>query len=351
MNLTFGKSLKHTVFWILFLVLWSAHDLNYHKDILSNLQTNLFTFIPYVILVYFNLYFLMPKFLFSKKIMNYIVFLVFTITLTTLATSNYLSFYFKYINIYLPTSDFFISLQGKIAIVTEIILSLGLSMTLFLIDEWYRKERSMREIEQKQLETELNLLKNQINPHFLFNSLNSIYIMLSKNLEDGKKMLLQFSEILSHQLYEANKKSIDLKKEFDNLTNYIDIEKIRHEDLVTVEYYFPDDQNNLTISPMLLLPIVENAFKHGQSSQGYQISIQSSIISDSTLLFKVENTISKEIVKTPYGENNGIGLANVKRRLALIYPNRYQFNIEHNSAKFIVRLKIQLNENEVFNSR
>ncbi len=348
--MNFGKVVKHIIFWGLFLLLWSVHDLNYHKDILANLKTNVFTFIPYTILVYFNLYILMPKFLLKKRIINYVVLLILTVTIVTIITSYYLSFYFKYINIYLPTSDFFGSIPGKIAIVTEVILSLGLSMTLFLTDEWYRKDQSMKEIEQKQLETELNLLKNQINPHFLFNSLNSIYIMLDKNLKSGKKMLLQFSEILSHQLYEANKKSIELEREFENLTNYIDIERVRHEDLVMVKYSFPDHQEKFTISPMLLLPLVENAFKHGQSSKGYRIHIESTIEYNNTLNFKVENTVSKESVKKSSIENKGIGLANVKRRLELIYPNRHLLNIERNNSMFIVHLKIQLNENEMFNS-
>ncbi len=347
MHTRFGKIVKHLVFWILFLLLWSAHDLNYHKDILENLETNMFAFIPYAILVYFNLYFLMPRFLLSKKITVYIALLVLSIIIITWGTSYYLSFYFKYINMHVPTAEFFESPQGKIAVVTEVILSLGLSMTLFLTDEWYRKDKSVREIEKKQLETELNLLKNQVNPHFLFNSLNSIYIMLDKNPAGGKKMLLQFSEILSHQLYEANKKSIGLEREFENLKNYIHIEKVRHEDLVTVDYSFPENGNNLVISPMLLLPIVENAFKHGQSSRGYQINIQSEITSGNTLYFNVKNTVSAESQKKPHNKSKGIGLANVKRRLELIYPNRHQFRAEQNNSKFIVQLKIQLDKNEM----
>lgn len=346
----FGKLIKHAIFWILFLLLWSVHDLNYHTNILENVGTNLFAFVPYAFLVYFNLYFLMPRFLLKKRIFNYVVVLIVSIIITTLFSSYYLYFYFKNINIYLPTSEFFASAPGKIAIITEVILSLCLSMTLFLIDEWYRKERSIREIEQKQLETELNLLKNQINPHFLFNSLNSIYIMLGKNLESGKKMLLQFSEILSHQLYEASKKSIPLERELENLKNYIDIEKIRHEDLVTVEYTFPNNKEELTITPMLLLPLIENAFKHGQSSKGYWVKIQANIEFKHTLNFKVENTVSNNSTENSQKKSTGIGLVNVKRRLELIYPNRHLINIESKNGKFTVNLKIQLNENEMLSS-
>jgi len=344
------KVIKHGIFWVLFLLLWSVHDLNYHRNVFENIENNIFTFIPYIILVYFNLYFLVPRFLLKKQIIEYVPLLLVSIVVVTFFSSNYLSFYFKHINVYVPTSDFFASIPGKIAIVTEVILSLCLSMTLFLTDEWYRKDQSFKEIEQKQLETELSLLKNQTNPHFLFNSLNSIYVMLGKNLNNGKEMLLQFSEILSHQLYEANKKSTALDREFENLTNYIGIEKVRHEDLVKVNYSFPTSRKELTISPMLLLPLVENAFKHGQSSKGYWIHIDSEILHHSILSFKVVNSVSPKKVTKSYKENGGIGLANVKRRLELIYPNRHVFHVESRDSKFTVFLKIQLNENEMFNS-
>ncbi|MDY8135987.1 sensor histidine kinase [Aquimarina sp. 2201CG5-10] len=292
----------------------------------------------------------MPKFLFKKRIVPFTLLLITSIIITTIFTSYYLSFYFKSIDVHLPTSIFFVSIAGKIAIITEIILSLCLSMTLFLTDAWYKKERSLKEIEQKQLETELNLLKNQINPHFLFNSLNSIYIMLGKNLESGKNMLLQFSEILSHQLYETSKKNIELYREFDNLKNYIAIEKIRHGDLVIVECSFPKYKEELTITPMILLPLVENAFKHGQSSTGYKIKIIASIEFNHVLNFKVENTVSNKHIQNSSEKGKGIGLTNVKKRLALIYPNKHLLHIESKNAKFIVNLKIQLNENEMLNS-
>lgn len=344
----FDMVLKHGTFWVLFLLLWSVHDLNYHTDIWENIKTNLFAFLPYAGLVYVNLYILMPRFLLKKRFLNYVLLLIGGIVATMLFSSFFLQYYFTEINDYPPTAIFFKSVPGKIAIITEIILALCLSMTLFLTDEWYQKERSLREIAQKQLETELNLLKNQINPHFLFNSLNSIYVMLGKNLEGGKKMLLQFSEILSHQLYETRKKSIPVALEFENLKNYIDIERIRHEDLVTVEQQFPDPPATLHITPMLLLPLVENAFKHGQSSGGYAVKIKAGIASDTLLDFTIENTISRTDTNTSsQKKEQGIGLANVKRRLQLVYPHRHIFTMEETPSHFSVHLKIQLHEDPV----
>ena len=222
-------------------------------------------------------------------------------------------------------------------------------MTIFLIDEWYRKERSLREVEQKRLEMELNLLKNQINPHFLFNSLNSIYITLGVSLKDGKDMLLQFSDLLSYQLYETGKKKVNLEREFENLLNYINIERVRHKDLVTVTHSFPKNYQDMTIAPMLLLPIIENTFKHGQSSNGYEILIRSDIAKNGTFTFYVENTFDSSRIKRTSSEKKGLGLKNVKRRLELTYPNKHLFSFEKRDSRFIVHLEIQLNENEMLN--
>ncbi|TPN88823.1 LytTR family transcriptional regulator DNA-binding domain-containing protein [Aquimarina algicola] len=205
----FRKILNHLVFWVLFLLLWSVHDLNYHSSVVENIKNNIFTFIPYALLVYINLYVLVPKFLLKKQIISYILLLVLGIIAITFCCSYYLSYVFTYISLSISTSEFFLSISGKIAIVTEIILALCLSMTLFLIDEWYKKEGSIKEIEQKQIETELNLLTNQVSPEVLYNSLNTIFNALGRNVNNGKKILLQFSEMLSQQLHEEQKETKD----------------------------------------------------------------------------------------------------------------------------------------------
>ncbi|NAY92701.1 hypothetical protein GTQ34_12315 [Muricauda sp. JGD-17] len=350
MKKEWSRVARHLLFWAIFVMLWSTHDLNYHRDLLDNFRTNLVAFVPYAVLVYFNLYFLAPKFLLNKKIAHYLIFLILCIILATWFSSHYLHYYFSRINVYLPTANFFHSFEGRIAIATEVILSLCLSMTLFLIDQWYKKEQVLREIEQKHLETELSLLKSQINPHFLFNSLNSIYVMMNRNLNAGKKMLLEFSELLSYQLYETGKKHISLEREFENLANYINIESVRHSDLVTVIHNFPKNLGELHISPMLLLPIVENAFKHGQNSRGYEIQVQADISSDSVLNFNVQNTSANRTkTRVKHKDQKGIGITNLKRRLELIYSNRHVLTIKDMEERFIVNLKIELDETKMLN--
>ena len=203
------KITNHLIFWILFLFLWSVHDLNYHSDVYENIANNAIAFIPYAMLVYLNLYVLVPKFLLKKSIASYVVLLTLSIIAIAFCASFYLSFYFREIDLSLSTARFFLSTAGRIAIVTEIILSLCLSMTLFLLDEWFKKEGSIKAIEEQQIATELNLLSKQISPDVLFESLNTIFRVLGKNLDNNKKVLLQFSEIVRQQLQEERKESKD----------------------------------------------------------------------------------------------------------------------------------------------
>ncbi len=205
----FRKILNHLIFWALFLLLWSLHDLNYHSSVIENIANNAVTFIPYAILVYLNLYVLVPKLLLKRLITSYVLLLVLGVIAITFCSSYYLSYFFKHVNSSLSTADFFLSVTGKIAIATEIILALGLSMTLFLIEEWYKNEGSIQEIEQKQIESELNLLTNHVSPDVLYNSLNNIFKVLGKNIDSGEKILLQFSAMLSQQLLEKQKETKD----------------------------------------------------------------------------------------------------------------------------------------------
>jgi|GEM_PF-7076488 len=176
-----GQASKHILFWLLYLLLWNVHDLNYNISFLENLETNAVPFLLYVILVYVNLYVLIPRFLLKRKLATYILFLTCSTVLVTIMSSHYLSFHFR--DIQVSTADFFLSLRGKIAIVTEVIITLCLSMTLFLVDEWFKKEKLIKQIRQEQFEKELGIWgNNQINPHFLFNSLDSIYTMMDKRI-------------------------------------------------------------------------------------------------------------------------------------------------------------------------
>lgn len=340
------KNIKHFLFWFLILLLWSARDMVYHQNFYQNLKTNTYTFLPFALLVYINLYILIPKLLLVKKRILYVLFLSMGLFLITMLSSWSLDVYFTNLNNQI-TASFFGSYEGKISIVTELLVINGISMSLYFYNEWNQKEKYAAAVEKKKLEAELHQLKSQINPHFLFNSLNSIYILLDQNLDLGKETLIQFSDLLSHQIYENNKERVTLMKEIENLRNYIKIEKVRHEEELTLDYQFPTELHNAYVTPMLFLPIIENAFKHGQGSDGYWITINMDVSPSNVLSLVVENSLP--VMRKETTKNQGIGLQNVQRRLELLYPNVHTLKIEKRATSFKVQLNIPLYESEMPN--
>jgi LytS/YehU family sensor histidine kinase len=190
---------------------------------------------------------------------------------------------------------------------------------------------------------ELTLLKNQVNPHFLFNTLNNLYFLINKRTDKAQEVVLKLSSLLSHQLYDNAKEHIELKKEVENLVNYIELEKLRTQDSVLVKYDFTKKLNGEKISPMLLLPLIENAFKHGNTSATETCFINCSLTVENHILnFCCENSSLK---KTPQHDNSGIGLYNVRRRLELLYSNKYKLDVSSNDRTYKLHLLIDLNEN------
>ena len=332
---------QHLFAWLVYLLLWSARDLVFHNDYSDTVQTNLVSMLPGVVLVYFNLYWMIPRLLLRKKYVAYV-----GVFILGLAASSWMLSYVTYLlfaDVYgIPSQGlWFISAEGLIVSLAEILVVLGFSMALYFLGEWSRRDRYAKELEKRNLETELALLKNQINPHFVFNTLNTIYHLMDQKVETAQEVLNQFSDTLSHQLYDTSKERIPLKNELNYLRNYLAIEQVRHEDMLTLDLDFPERVNGHQIAPMLLMPLVENAIKHGRSAQGCRIRLQLDVEGD-TLLFHSENSIVQK--RTNVGPAGGIGLQNVRRRLALIYPGRYSFHTRSADHTFFTDLKIELDE-------
>lgn len=222
-------------------------------------------------------------------------------------------------------------------------------LIVYLIIHFFNKDRENQKLREKQLEDELNYLKAQINPHFLFNILNSIYFLVEDQKDKAKDLILLFSKSLRYQLYNESSKLVDINKELTFLKDYVEIEKLGKEDELIVAVDFPSEIYDLNIYPMILVTFVENAFKHVShfSDQRNKISISAKL--DGTFLrFTVENTF--EIIEAKGTMNNGIGLINSKRRLELLYSNAHELTIKKNNGFHIVELSIDLDENKLFNS-
>lgn len=215
---------------------------------------------------------------------------------------------------------------------------------------WDHQERlqQMSALEKERVESELKFLKSQINPHVMFNHLNSIYYYTLEKSDKAPQMLLKLSEIMRYMLYEANEKFVSLQKELDYIRNYIDLEKIRLEDRGEVEFQVEGAPDNLRIAPLLLISFIENSFKHSMQTQDDDIWIQIHIdIEDDWLDFRAENSWSQsreEAGGRP--DQEGIGLQNVRKRLQLLYPNRHSLHISRSDDLFLVHLRIKLHHGQ-----
>jgi len=327
----------HLIFWAIYFFLWGARDMIYYPVLWSNVVFNLIFTLPVAPFIYLNLYYLVPRYLFKKKWGMY-----FPIFIVGFTISTWLRYYiYQYIFVDLlgamDAAKNFSGWNGVVILASENMIVIALSMALYLVGEWYGKERYTRELERKNMESELDMLKAQLQPHFLFNNLNTIYFLMETNPKLAKEVMIQFSDVLSHQLYNAKKDKVSLKEELESLESYLKIQKIRHEDFLDLKYIFPVQADHLQIAPMILLTFIENAFKHSQKEEGYQIDI-SLEIEENDLHLRVVNT------NAPLKENGngGIGLKNVKRRLELIYPGRHKLQIDSTEEIYTVDLTITL---------
>lgn len=204
--------------------------------------------------------------------------------------------------------------------------------------EWYKQDRKRKEMEKEKLVSELSFLKSQVNPHFLFNSLNGIYALAIKKSDKTPDALLQLSDLLRHMLYDADHGIVLLKKEVDYLQNYIQLQRLRLPDDAKISFDVLGDLSSRMIEPMLFIPFVENAFKHGVDSEGADIRIKLSV-GGNHLVFEISNRISNAKSKDA---SSGIGLANVKKRLDLHYGDDYELNYGKSKGFFKVDLHLNL---------
>jgi hypothetical protein len=248
--------------------------------------------------------------------------------------------------------DRFIENRNRIAIPDDglfdtvaliFIIVFGLSIAYFFLKEWARTEKFRSHLEAVQLDTEIKFLKSQVNPHFLFNTLNNLFSMAqakgNDELADG---ISKLSGMMRYMLYDSNAEKVPLDKEIIYLEESITLNKLRYADQeVTVRFDHILQTGDISIAPMLFIPFVENAFKHGVAIGQSSVIIISIALSNQSLFFTCENTNYGSIKKMNI-EKSGIGLENVQRRLELLYPGKHRLQINKTDEKYIVNLEINL---------
>jgi len=219
----------------------------------------------------------------------------------------------------------------------------GIAAAIKLMKYWYVKEQRNLQLQKENAESQLQLLKAQVHPHFLFNTLNNIYSYTQSTSPVASRLITRLSDLLRFILYETNQSLVPLSKELQMIRDYIDLEKIRYGNKLDLHISLPEKTNDLYIAPLLILPLVENCFKHGTSKILEQpwISLQVTL-QGRQMQMKLLNGKINEPKKG--GQPLGIGIRNVEKRLSLLYPDKHQFLITNEVEIFIVNLKIELEQ-------
>ncbi len=222
-----------------------------------------------------------------------------------------------------------------------LLVSTGAAFKLLL--DYAKAQRRMAELAKEKSQTELSFLKSQINPHFLFNSLNSVYFLIDKENAEARNALHRFSEMLRYQLYEIGDERISIEKEIGYLKDYITLQQLRKNENCRVSFNTSGQLENFSIEPLLLVPFVENSFKHVSHFPNKLNEIIIDVTRENGAMeLSVRNTTEgkqKEIVK-----QGGIGLLNVKRRLELLYPDKHTLKVEETPGWFDVKLTLQIDK-------
>ena len=294
-------------------------------------------------ITYFTVYFLIPKYLLTKKYRLFALYGFYTfVSSTYLIVLIILGSFIFLSNLNVTNMP---PMSRNFAFVLILVyLIVGLISFISLLNHNFNTVSKYKELQNKVLETQLQFkdqelrhLKKQIHPHFLFNTLNTIYGFALKQSKKTPETILKLSNLLDYILYQVDKPNVSLKEELLHLKEYIELEKIRFEDTLKVLFASCEIDSDIQIAPLLLIPFVENAFKHGSIISGFlKVEIQIELIQDQ-LQFSIRNTALNDNINK---KNSGIGLNNIKKRLDLHYNNAYQLKVEHKDDWFSVNLSI-----------
>lgn len=282
---------------------------------------------------YLNLYLWMPYLLRRSRFVSYILMVMAGLLIGTIFQTEIIRL-MVYGGIYNMPIYRLYTLPKFIGTLSHLIEATWITALIKIIKDAYLREQVSQQLQKERLAFELNYLKSQVNPHFFFNTLNNLYSLILLKSDLAEEVLLRLSGLMSYMLYETNRSQVALQKEVEYLQDYIELEKLRFGDELNITFRFETDNHNYLIAPMLLLPFVENAFKHGaRSASATWIKIELRV-NKGSLYFNVRNSLLTEEPTQPLSEKAGIGLKNVRRRLDLLFGTGYTLKTEaHLSEK------------------
>jgi hypothetical protein len=332
---TAQKIFLHSIVWLatlIFFVFLGARNGDFHQAIIIFAYFGVFN----ITIFYLNYLYILPRFLSKRK------YLIFGILITLLLVlSSFLKYGFAYLfkNVILVKGDVEITFSQYYngAIFTGLFFIFLSTAYKFAVD-WFLNEKVRKNLESEKLIAELAFLRSQINPHFLFNSLNNIYSLAYQKSDKAPEAIMKLSEIMRYMLQESNEPRVKLAREIRYLENYIELQKLRIKGQAYIELDVIGEPQEQSIAPLILISFVENAFKHGVASDSlHPIKITIEILTGE-LHFSSYN--QKSLLNKD--ESSGIGLNNVKRRLDLLYSGKYKLDISDTDDTYFCKLHLSI---------
>ena len=338
------KISSHILFWfcsIIFAI--SAFDVASDHKLLLNADLVFRALIPnigFALAVYLNLYLLIPKFLKTKNYIFYTFWLLITLSLSAILIQCLFTFFLQTKSF----ADQFIRMFSTHFFTAAFYV--GITSLFKFAKDWLQlQEMTLRitQIEREKLEAELNTLKSQLNPHFLFNSLNNIYSLALTNSPKTPEIILKLSDLMRHVLYESRENFIPVKDELNFLTNFIELQKIRLNNKIDIRYTIEGDIPEMKVIPLIFEPFIDNAFKHGLRNPANSPYLYVTIhFEPKTMRFTTENNFNDAHVSQTT-KSSGIGLKNIERRLKFLYaPSEYKYEINRTENTFTAILEVEL---------
>lgn len=330
--------LHHLLIWLLLLGIWFMLRYEDYASPAKAFQVTIIKVVDLALLVYLTNVVLIPRLLYKKKYFLFAVLFILMIAGSSMVKMNILG---RLTNNRLLT-DFAGNWKDRLYdnIIPHFFLVIAGAAIKLMYDQ-ISLQKKIAEMAKEKAVAELNFLKSQINPHFLFNSLNTVYFLIDKTNPEARRALHKFSDMLRYLLYEANGEKIPIEKEIAYLKDYVDLQKLRKDENYSVLFHSQPEVNGFYIEPLLLIPFVENAFKFiSHKAEGNNFVKLYLGCHHGVFEFSVEN--SKESENPEANQSGGIGLNNVKRRLELLYPESHELCIHNDASFFRVNLKIKI---------
>jgi sensor histidine kinase YesM len=331
----------HVIFWLSYFIFNIIRWGSYFEDYWYSVKSNLVEFPLHIVIVYVNIYFLIPRFILNKKYKRYVFFL--------LASLFILYFVRTGLNYVLVTKNIWPEAERSqqaftfnhiVAVILGELYVVALATAIKLTVDWIYERTRVEKLKKTQLRTELNFLKSQIQPHFFFNTLNNLYALTLEKSDVAPSVVLKLSDIMQYVLYDVKEPLIRLYDEINYIQNYLDLERLRYGDRIVSNTNIIGNINDVKVPPLLFLPFIENCFKHGANENDQiEVNISFENVKNKILKFKVENTFI-QLSKT--SGKYGIGIKNVKRRLELLFKTNFELKTIITEQKFCILLKIPI---------